>query len=134
MWQGVFKWVSDFCLTPNAQLYSYITARTSYIRWGDDDVLDQHMISALYLNKLNCICIVLAQWNNNPRIDISHYRNTLSWFPTIKLLIFLLSVSCLAGKQNTPILQSLDWHDRGSNNSSAALEARMLTTDTTVSG
>jgi hypothetical protein len=26
-----YKWMSDYCLTPNEQLYSYIMARTSYI-------------------------------------------------------------------------------------------------------
>jgi hypothetical protein len=41
------EWVSDFCLTPNEQFFSYIMARTSYIQWNDDDddvqfVLDQH--------------------------------------------------------------------------------------------
>jgi hypothetical protein len=30
------------------QFYSYITARKSYIMWGDDDGLDQYMISDLY--------------------------------------------------------------------------------------
>ena len=39
------KWVSDCCLAPNEQFYSYIMARTSYIQWNDGDVgfvLDQH--------------------------------------------------------------------------------------------
>jgi hypothetical protein len=38
-------WVSDYCLTPNEQFFSYIMARKSYIQWDDDDVrsvLDQH--------------------------------------------------------------------------------------------
>jgi len=37
--------VSDYCLMPNEQLFSYILARTSYIQWNDGDVrfvLDQH--------------------------------------------------------------------------------------------
>jgi hypothetical protein len=37
--------VSDYCLTPNEQLFSYIMARTSYIQCNDGDarfVLDQH--------------------------------------------------------------------------------------------
>jgi hypothetical protein len=38
--------VSDCCLMPNEQFYSYIMARTSYIQWNDDDyayfVLAQH--------------------------------------------------------------------------------------------
>ena len=34
------------CLTPNEPFFSYITARTSYIRWYDNNVhfvLDQHV-------------------------------------------------------------------------------------------
>ena len=30
--------VIDCCLMPNEQFLSYIMARTSYIRWDDDDV------------------------------------------------------------------------------------------------
>ena len=30
--------VSDCCLTPNKQFFSYIMAKTSYIRWDDNDV------------------------------------------------------------------------------------------------
>jgi hypothetical protein len=43
--------VSDYCLTPNEQFFSYIMARTSYIQWNDDDarfVLDQHAEFDLY--------------------------------------------------------------------------------------
>jgi len=28
--------VRNYCLTPNEQFFSYIMARTSYIRWDDD--------------------------------------------------------------------------------------------------
>jgi transglutaminase-like putative cysteine protease len=31
------EWVRDHCLTPNEQFLSYIMARTSYIRWDDND-------------------------------------------------------------------------------------------------
>jgi transposase len=37
--------MSDCCLMPNEQFFSYVMARTSYIQWNDDDVrcvLDQH--------------------------------------------------------------------------------------------
>jgi hypothetical protein len=37
--------VSDCCLTPNEHFVSYIMARTSYIRWDEDDIRfipDQH--------------------------------------------------------------------------------------------
>jgi putative hemolysin len=39
------KWVSDYCLAPNEEYFSYIMARTSYIRLDYNDVgfvLDQH--------------------------------------------------------------------------------------------
>jgi len=32
------EWVSDCCLMPNEQIFRYIMARTSYIRWEDDAV------------------------------------------------------------------------------------------------
>jgi hypothetical protein len=37
--------MSDYCLTPNEQFFSYTMARTNYIQWDDDDihfVLDEH--------------------------------------------------------------------------------------------
>jgi hypothetical protein len=37
--------ISDCILTPHEQLFSYIMARTSYIRWNDDYdrfILDQY--------------------------------------------------------------------------------------------
>jgi hypothetical protein len=43
--------VSDCCLMPNEQYFSYIMARTSYIQWIDDDVrfvLDQYAELNLY--------------------------------------------------------------------------------------
>jgi hypothetical protein len=30
-------WVSDYCLTPNQQFFSYIMARTRLHFWWDDD-------------------------------------------------------------------------------------------------
>jgi len=42
---NIVGWMSDCCLMPNEQLFSYIKARTSYIQWNDGDVffvLDQH--------------------------------------------------------------------------------------------
>ena len=32
------EWVRDCCLMPNEQIFRYIMARTSYIRWEDDAV------------------------------------------------------------------------------------------------
>jgi hypothetical protein len=41
------EWVSDYCLSPNEQMFSYIMARTSYIQWNDGEfrfVLDQQQL------------------------------------------------------------------------------------------
>ena len=51
------EWVIDCLLMPNEQMFSYIMARTSYIRWDDNNlcfVLDQTC--------LNSIILVLANW------------------------------------------------------------------------
>jgi midasin (ATPase involved in ribosome maturation) len=45
------EWVSDCCLMPNEQFFSYIFERTSYIQWDDNDVyfvLDQHVLLEIY--------------------------------------------------------------------------------------
>jgi hypothetical protein len=48
----VSEWVSERCLTPNGQFFSYILPRTSYIAiWNDDEVrfvLDQQAWLDLY--------------------------------------------------------------------------------------
>jgi hypothetical protein len=63
------------------------------------------MRSALYYsNMLSWIFIVLAHWNNSPRIDMSPYLDTLSWFRSNQSLFFLLNDACLAEKQQIPIL------------------------------
>jgi hypothetical protein len=61
------------------------------------------MWSALYkTNMLSWIFfIVLAPWNNSPRIDMS------SWFRTNQSLLFLLIAACSAGKQQIHKLYSL---------------------------
>jgi len=63
--------VSDCCLTPNEQFFSYIMARTSYFQWNDDVrfVLDQHAELDFYM--------VLAHWNNSPRVDMLFHSSLL---------------------------------------------------------
>ena len=56
--------MSDCCLTPNEQFFSYIMARISCIPWKDDKDL-------FMSNTPNFIFIVLAYWNKSPRVDIS---------------------------------------------------------------
>ena len=40
----------DCCLTPYEQFFSYmyIMTKTSYIRWDDNDILDQHTLLDFY--------------------------------------------------------------------------------------
>jgi hypothetical protein len=42
------------------------------------------------------IFIVLAHWNNSPRIDMSLHSDTLSWCRANQSLLFLLNAACLA--------------------------------------
>jgi hypothetical protein len=69
--------------------------------------------------------IVLAHWNNCPRIYMSTNSDTLSWFRANQPLLFLLSGAYLAKKQQMPILSSLVWLYRGSNPRSTTLEPRI---------
>jgi hypothetical protein len=88
---------------------------------GDDDevrfVLDQH--AEFFL--------VLAHWNNSPRVDMSLHSDTLYWFHANQSLLFLLNAAWLAEKQQIAISQFLFWPDRGSNPRSTKLEASMQT-------
>ena len=62
--------------------------------WDDDDADQTH---------LSWIFIVLAHWNNSPRVDMSFYSDTLFWFLTNQSRLFLLNATCLAEKQHIPI-------------------------------
>jgi hypothetical protein len=63
------------------------------------------MRSALYYtNTLSSIFIVLAHWNNSPRVDMSPHSDTLSRFRANQSLLFLLNAVCIAEKQHIPIL------------------------------
>jgi len=70
---------------------------------------------------LSWIYIVLAHWNNSPRVDMTPHSDTLSCLRANQSLLFLLNASCLAEKQQIPILWSLVWPDRGSNPRSTTL-------------
>ena len=71
--------------------------------------------------------IVLAHWNNNPRVDMSLHSDTLFWFRVNQSWLFLLNDVCLVEKQQIPMLKSLVWPDRGSNRRSTILETNTLT-------
>jgi hypothetical protein len=50
---------------------------------GENKLIFNEMMmrSALYqINTLSCIFIVLAHWNNSPRIEMLPHSDTLSWF------------------------------------------------------
>jgi hypothetical protein len=54
-------------------------------------------------NMLSWFFIVLADWNNSPRVDMSLHSNTLFWFRANQSLRYLLNSACLAQKQHIPI-------------------------------
>jgi hypothetical protein len=78
------------------------------------------------------ICIVLALWNNST-VD-SHVAplGHIILIPSqpgfaLSLYIYIINATCLAEKQQIPILLSLVWPDRSSNPRSTALDASTLT-------
>ena len=75
---------------------------------------------------------MLTHWNNNPRIDMSLYSDTLFWFRANQSLLFLLNAACLAEKHQIPILKCLVWPDQDSNPRFTALEACTLTITLTI--
>ena len=77
-----------------------------------------------FCTRLSWLFIVLAHWNNSPRIDMSLHSDTLFWFTANQSLLFLLSATCLEEKHQ---ILSVFWPERGSNQRSPALEARTLT-------
>ena len=56
--------------------------RYATVSWQVQVIFDEMMMKpTLYLtNTLSWIFIVLAYWNNSPRVDMSPHSDTLSWF------------------------------------------------------
>ena len=52
-------------------------------------------------NTLSWIFIVLALWNNSPRVDMLLHTDTLFWFRADQSLLILLNAVYLAEKKNT---------------------------------
>ena len=50
------------------------------------------------------ILIVLVHWNKSSWVHMFLYSDTLSWFRANQSLIFLMNTTCLAEKQQIPIL------------------------------
>jgi hypothetical protein len=85
---------------PIQQFVSYIMERENKLIFNE-----MMMRSALYwTNTLSWIFIVLAHWNNSPRVDMSVNSDTLFWFRANQSLLFLMNAVCLAEKQQIPIL------------------------------
>jgi hypothetical protein len=55
------------------------------------------------------------------------HLNILPWFRANQSLFFLLNAVCLVKKQQTPIVWSLVWPERGSNPRHSALDSSTLT-------
>jgi hypothetical protein len=102
-------------LNANSAIFSAISWQEQVnFQWDDDEVrfvLDQHAKLDFY------IASSLKQQS----------ADTLFWFPADQTLLILLNAACLAEMQQIPILWSLVWPDQGSNPTSTALEASMLT-------
>ena len=81
---------------------------------------------------LSWIVIVLAHWNNSPRVDMMLHSDTLFWFRANQSLLLPLNAACLAEKQQISILKSLVWPDQGSNPRSTTLEASTLSITPTM--
>ena len=66
--------------------------------------------------------IIVAYWNNSPRVDISLYSDTLSWFQANQSLFFLLNAAWRIRGETTNISLLLSWQERSSNPRSTALD------------
>jgi hypothetical protein len=68
---------------------------------GENKLIFNEMMmrSALFkTNTLSWMFIVLAHWNNSPRVNTSLHSDTLFWFRANQSLLFLLNAACLEEK------------------------------------
>ena len=75
----------------------YLGQNMSYIWWDEFDVrfvLDQHTFH---------FYIVLAHWDNIPRLDMLLHWDTLFPFQANQSLLFLFNAACFTEKQQMPI-------------------------------
>jgi hypothetical protein len=109
--------VSDCCLTPIQQFFSYIMARISLfsMRWWWGPLCSRPTRWVGFL--------VPAYWNNSPWVDMSLHSDTLFWFRSLILSPYCCVLSREATNANS---NSLVWPDRGLNPRSTALEASTL--------
>jgi hypothetical protein len=123
----VSEWVSEWV---SEKLLSNSNSAIAQLCHGENKIIINEMMmrfALFYTNTLSWIFIVLANWNNSPRVDMSIHSETLFWFRANQSFLFLLNAACLAEKQQMPILYSMVWTNPGSNPRSAALETSTLT-------
>ena len=53
-----------------------------------------------YTGSCEPLVIILAHWNNSPKVDMLRHSDTLSGFRANQSLLFLLNAACLAEKQS----------------------------------
>jgi hypothetical protein len=70
------------------------------ISWLEQVAFNEIMMMSL-CSKLDFI--VLAHWNNNPRVDMSLHSDTLFWFRANQSLFLLLNAAYFVENQQIPI-------------------------------
>jgi len=93
-----YQWCSRLLIANSSFFFPAISWREQVnFQWDDDEVRFE-LVQHTYLDS-----IVLAHWNNSPRIDISPYSDTYSWFRADQSSLFLFNAVCLPEKQQIPI-------------------------------
>ena len=103
-WVSVCEWVSEWVsewvlLNANSAIFQLYHGENKV-----HFVLDQHAELDFFL--------VLAHWNNSPRVNMSFHSGTLFWFRANQFLLFLLNAACLA-RSNTYQFYSLWFNPTG---------------------
>jgi hypothetical protein len=83
VWTFLEKMVSDYCLMPTQQFFSYILARMRFSMkwwWGPLCTRPTRLVGFL----------VLVHWNSRPQIDKSPHSDTLSWFRANQSLLLVI--------------------------------------------
>ena len=95
----LIAWVSEWLLfNANSAIFQLYDGENKLI------INEMMMRSALFqTNTPSWIFIVLAHWNNSPRVEMSFHSDTLFWFRSNQSLLFLRNAACLAEKQQIPI-------------------------------
>ena len=96
--------IESWCIMCNRKLSEWLLFNANsaifQLYCGENKLIFNEMMRSTlyYTNMLSWILLVLAHWNNSPRIDMSLHSNTLLF------LLFFRNAACLAEKQQIPIL------------------------------